>query len=264
VVILDRLVSDNWMSQLAREMNLPETAFVTPTDVDGADYGLRWFTPAVEVDLCGHATLAAAHCLFSDGCSPPIQFATRSGVLTVDQSPDGSLAMDFPTCPAISIPLPDGLSSALGVQVEWVGRGGTSDVLVVLADEQTVRGLTPDIRGLARIDARGVIVTSRADHARPYDFVSRFFGPRVGVDEDPVTGSAHTLLASYWAQILGRPKLRGMQVSARSGLVGVELMGDRVILTGRAVTILDAVLSDAASFDASWSEIPETLPGDQA
>jgi predicted PhzF superfamily epimerase YddE/YHI9 len=190
-------------------------------------------------------------------------------VLTVDQAPDGSLAMDFPTSPTVSIPPPDGLLSALGVSVEWVGRG-TSDVLVVLADEQTVRGLIPDIRGLARVDARGVIVTARADHARPYDFVSRFFGPRVGVDEDPVTGSAHTLLASYWAQILGRPKLRGMQVSARSGLVGVELLGDRVILTGRAVTILDAELSDAASFDAGPPEVArssnstEIPPGDRA
>jgi PhzF family phenazine biosynthesis protein len=247
VVVLAKPASDTWMAALARELNLAETAFVSAAELADADFRLRWFTPAVEVDLCGHATLAAAHCLFADGVTSPVRFATRSGVLTVTQTPDGSLAMDFPSWPPIAIDSQAVLAHALGTAVEWTGRGGTNDVLAVVNSEAAVRTLMPDIAAIAAIDARGVIVTAQADADRPYDFVSRFFAPNVGVAEDPVTGSAHTVLAPFWAERLGKTSLIGLQVSTRSGLVGVQLDGDRVQLTGRAVTIIDGFLSDAAS-----------------
>jgi PhzF family phenazine biosynthesis protein len=243
---LDPQPPDSWRAAVAAELNLAETAFVSATEVPGADFGLRWFTPAVEVDLCGHATLAAAHCLFADGVIGPIRFATRSGILTVTALPDGSRSMDFPANPAAQIEPPDGLTEALGAEPVWVGLGGTGDYLVVLADAATVRGLRPDLAGIARFPVRGVMVTAAADVAEA-DFVSRFFGPAVGVSEDPVTGSAHTALGPYWSSQTGKTELVGLQVSARSGLVGVRLDGDRVALSGRAVVMLDAQLSADAS-----------------
>lgn len=251
VLILDAAPPDSWMASVAAELNLAETAFVIAEagakTGPGADYLLRWFTPAVEVELCGHATLAAAHCLLADGVRGPIRFATRSGVLTVEAQPDGSLLMDFPARPATEIDEPPGLADALGARPLWVGRGGTDDLLVELADEWSVRQLSPDLGALARIPARGIIVTAAADAGEDVDFVSRFFGPLVGVLEDPVTGSAHTVLAPFWADRFGRSELYGLQVSARSGRVGVRLSADRVLLTGRAVTVIDGTLSGPAT-----------------
>ena len=187
--MLDEYPADTWMQSLATEMNLSETAFVVPVDDPDADFRLRWFTPVSEVDLCGHATLGAAHCLFSDRVDGPIRFSTRSGVLTVSQAGD-ALTMDFPARPAVRIDAPDGLADALGADPVWIGRGGTNDVLCELADEPAVRALTPDMTALARVEARGVIVTAAAATGGNYDFVSRFFAPREGIAEDPVTGSA--------------------------------------------------------------------------
>lgn len=245
LVVLERFPADAWMQSLATEMNLSETAFVVPVDSPDADFELRWFTPAAEVDLCGHATLGTAHCLFRDGVAGPIRFATRSGALTVSEA-DGVLGMDFPARPAVQIDPPDGLVDALGVKPRWTGRGGTNDLLCELADEAEVRALRPDIDALRGIDARGVIVTAAAGTGRGYDFVSRFFAPNVGVAEDPVTGSAHTVLAPYWTDLLGRNPLTGFQVSRRGGRIGVEVIGDRVVLSGRAVLIVDGVLSGEA------------------
>lgn len=249
VLRLDELATqppDSWQAAVAAELNLAETAFVSATEVVGADFGLRWFTPTVEVDLCGHATLAAAHCLFVDGVIGPIRFATRSGILTVSALPDGSRSMDFPANPAERIEPPEGLVEALGAEPVWVGLGGTNDYLVELADAATVRALSPDLAAIARFPVRGVVVTAASDVAEA-DFVSRFFGPAVGVPEDPVTGSAHTALGPYWASRTGRTELVGLQASARSGLVGVRLLGDRVALSGRAVVVLDAQLFAEAS-----------------
>ncbi|PZF83848.1 PhzF family phenazine biosynthesis protein [Jiangella anatolica] len=250
VCLLDRTVTDEWMQSVAAELKHSETAFVEPVDGDEAaratpavDYRLRWFTPEVEVDLCGHATLATAHVLFERGESGPIRFSTRSGVLTVTPDRSGAVTMDFPALPARAAAAPDGLAEALGVTPVWTGRS-RFDVLVAVADEATVRGLTPDLAALAAVDARGVIVTARADE-EPYDFVSRFFAPSQGIPEDPVTGSAHCVLGPYWAKELGRgdgKRLTGAQLSARGGVVGVTLRGDRLELTGHARTVLEGEL----------------------
>jgi PhzF family phenazine biosynthesis protein len=201
-----------------------------------------------EVDLCGHATLASAHCLFEDGAEGPNRFGTRSGVLTVDRWPDGSLAMDFPVWAATEIEARSAVADALGAPVEWTGRTGNGAfLLALLADEASVRELRPDLSAVAGLDSSvGLIPTARADPGCNYDFVSRVFAPQAGIPEDPVTGSAHTVLAPYWAERLGRTSLVGLQVSARSGFVGVELDGDRVTLTGRAVTVFDGVLTKPA------------------
>jgi PhzF family phenazine biosynthesis protein len=246
--------SDAWCARVAAELNLSETAFILATDTEDADFGLRWFTPAVEVDLCGHATLASAHVLFADGLASPIRFSTRSGILTVSRQSDGSIAMDFPAQPPTKVDTPPELAAALGTAIGWCGIGG-GDYLVELTDEAAVRAVQPDLAALARLPVRGVIVTALSDvpgsddsvarrrqTAGGADFVSRFFGPAVGVPEDPVTGSAHTVLGPYWSAKLGRTELTGLQVSARTGLVGVKVEGDRVELTGRAVTVIDGML----------------------
>lgn len=248
VVVLAKAPLDGWLASIAREMNLSETAFVIPEALPDADFRLRWFTPAMEIDLCGHATLASAHCLLEDGVSSPIRFATRSGVLTVSRQPDGSLSMDFPATPAVEIDAVPGMAEALGTAVMWTGRsrGGNDFLVGLVADEMTVRELRPDLAGVASLDAAAVIVTAVADRGQAYDFVSRVFGPNLGIPEDPVTGSAHTVLAPYWAGRLGKTSMVGLQASARSGTVGVEVRGDRVAISGRAVTVLDGVLrSDA-------------------
>jgi ureidoacrylate peracid hydrolase len=243
VVMLDEAPSDEWMATVAREAKLSDTAFVIRERLPNADFRLRWFTQGpVEDDLCGHATLAAAHCLFEDGVSSPIRFATRSGVLTVSRREDGSLAMDFPAWPPSEVDPPADIAGALGAPVEWLGRSGNDHLLALVADERAVRDLRPDIERISRIPADVIIVTAAADRERGFDFVSRVFAPNLGINEDPVTGSAHTVLAPFWADRLGRTALAGVQASARSGLVGVELIGDRVIVSGRAVTILDGVL----------------------
>jgi PhzF family phenazine biosynthesis protein len=235
------------MAAVARETNLSDTGFVIREELRDADFRLRWFTQgAVEVELCGHATLASAHCLFEDGVGSPIRFATRSGVLTVSNLGDGSLAMDFPVWPPVQIDRPAGIAAALGTPVEWTGRSANNFLLALAADEGAVRRLTPDLVGVTQLPADVVIVTALADPGHAYDFVSRVFAPKVGINEDPVTGSAHTVLAPYWTNRVGRTSLVGLQASARSGLVGVEVTDDRVIVSGRAVTVFDGVLRSPA------------------
>jgi PhzF family phenazine biosynthesis protein len=239
VAVLAELPADSWMQDVAREMNLSETAFLLPHE-DGFD--LRWFTPTAEVDLCGHATLASAHVLWEDGLLPDeatARFHTRSGLLTARR--EGSwIELDFPSRPPRECPVPEHLVDALGVVPRWVGCS-ESDLLVVLEAEKQVRSLMPDCGLLRRLDVRGVIVTSEAVSAGS-DFVSRFFAPRVGVDEDPVTGSAHCTLAPYWEARLGRTDLVGYQVSSRGGKVRTRVVGDRVLLGGQAVTVMRAEL----------------------
>ncbi|MEV5575179.1 PhzF family phenazine biosynthesis protein [Spirillospora sp. NPDC052269] len=252
VCLLDGPADPGWMQRVAAEMNHSETAFVRPLtgpDEDpDADFELRWFTSRVEVTLCGHATLASAHALFSTGTAAPdrpLRFRTlHSGVLTVAPAPGGGLAMDFPACPPEEIIEPDGLSAALGVPVAWTGRTSVNDVLAEVADAKTVRTLTPDLDALGGIDARGVMVTAAADPGADHDFVSRFFGARgLGGHEDPVTGSAHCALSPFWAARLGRADLTGYQASERGGHVRTELSGGRVALIGGAVTVLDGTLT---------------------
>ncbi len=233
---LDAPAEDGWMSLVAREMNLSETAFLH-AEADGA-YRLRWFTPTVEVDLCGHATLAAAHVLWEDRHADPdatLRFRTRSGELTAVRRGD-RIELKFPARPATACLPPDWLAAALGVPPLWTGLNGM-DLLVEVSTEAEVRGLTPDLNALARAPVRGVIVTAGSDGA-PHDFVSRFFAPNAGVPEDPVTGSAHCALGPFWGERLGRTVLIGYQASPRGGTVGVELHGDRVALLGHAVTVL--------------------------
>lgn len=224
--------SESWMQAVATELGLSETAFLVPRSPSEAD--LRWFTPAAEVDLCGHATLAAAHVLGAD-----VVFHTRSGELRCTMGRDGAVGMDFPALvPTPSTP-PPGLAGALGLAgpAELVSTHTSRfDLLVELAHAHTVRSLRPDIAALGALPHRGIIVTAAGDEPG-IDCVSRFFGPAVGVDEDPVTGSAHCVLAPFWARQLGRTELRGAQVSTRGGEVGMALHGDRVQLSGHAVTV---------------------------
>ena len=235
VCVLPMARDERWMRDVAREMNLSETAFLLAED-DG--YRLRWFTPAVEVALCGHATLASAHVLWQDGhlaTGAPARFHTKSGLLTAEQRGDW-IELDFPATHAAPSPLPPGLAEALGVTPRWSGRC-KFDYLLEVESEATVRALAPDFTSLKRVEARGVMVTSRA--ATPgYDFVSRFFAPRVGVDEDPVTGSAHCALTPFWSERLQRSEMTAFQASRRGGVLRVRLAGDRVGLGGQAVTVL--------------------------
>jgi PhzF family phenazine biosynthesis protein len=229
-----------WMQNIAREMNLAETAFLRPLDGEGGrrEFELRWFTPKVEVDLCGHATLASAHALWESGRLAPTEtarFHTRSGVLTAVRV-DGWIQMDFPVTPNEPAPAPEGLVDGLGVTPLYVGRS-RFDYLVQVESEKILRDLAPDFRRLCAIQARGVIVTSRADDP-DYDFVSRFFAPRAGIDEDPVTGSAHCTLADFWSKQLGKARFLARQISARGGVLRVDLQGDRVLLGGQAITVL--------------------------
>lgn len=235
VCLLDGPRDDRWCQQVAAEMNLAETAFLTPHP-DG--FGLRWFTPTVEVDLCGHATLASAQFLWESGRLPrgsEARFHTRSGLLTASREGDWIL-LDFPATPVTAAPPPHDLAEALGTEPLFVGRS-VFDVFALVADAETVRHLTPDLDRLRQVPARGIIVTAPGDEPG-VDFVSRFFGPAVGVPEDPVTGSAHCGLAPFWAERLGRNRLTGFQASKRGGTVRVELRGDRVGLAGQAVTVL--------------------------
>ncbi|MET9499105.1 PhzF family phenazine biosynthesis protein [Streptomyces sp. NPDC006552] len=247
VLLLDAFPEDAWLQHVAAEVNHAETAFAHPLPAGGeADWALRWFTPGTEVDLCGHATLATAHVLHTTGTTRgPVRFATRSGVLVAAPGDDGAYTLDLPTAPLTEEPVPDGLAEALGARPLSAHDTGASvgDLLVELADEKAVRALAPDLAALARGFERGVIATARAeDPARGHDFVSRCFFPRIGIDEDPVTGSAHTALAPFWGPRLGRTRLTGLQASARTGLVRVELHGARTLLTGNAVTVIDGTL----------------------
>ncbi|WP_406350779.1 PhzF family phenazine biosynthesis protein [Streptomyces sp. NBC_00658] len=238
---------DAWLQNVALEVNHAETAFAHRLPKGGeADWALRWFTPVAEVAMCGHATLATAHVLHTTGAHEgPVRFATLSGVLIATPHEDGSITLDFPTAPLTPVEIPDKVAEALGTQPLSVFDTGPNigDLLIEVADEKTVRGLTPDHKALARYSERGIIATARAeDPSQGYDFVSRCFFPNLGIDEDPVTGSAHTALAPYWSERLGRPDLTGLQASARSGLVRTRLRGDRTLLTGRAVTVIEGEL----------------------
>jgi PhzF family phenazine biosynthesis protein len=235
-----------WMRAVAREMNLSETAFLSPRDGVGrpaaGEFDLRWFTPAVEVALCGHATLASAHVLWETETVGPdcvLRFHTRSGVLTArrDAGREGRwIQLDFPAKAPEPADAPPALIDALGVTPVWVGHN-RMDYLLELESEEAVRRVEPDHRLLRTLPVRGVIVTARSESAE-FDFVSRFFAPGAGIDEDPVTGSAHCCLGPYWQGRLGRPDFLARQVSARGGVVRVGCRGDRVLLGGQAVTVL--------------------------
>jgi PhzF family phenazine biosynthesis protein len=226
-----------WMQRVAREMNLAETAFLVRRP-DGFD--LRWFTPTLEVDLCGHATLASAHTLWEDGQLSPsaeARFHTRSGVLTATRH-DQLIWLDFPATPSRPEAAPPEIERGLGAGVKPVYVGRTIfDYLLELESESAVRALTPDLEALKRLGTRGVIVTARSNDAA-YDFVSRFFAPRSGIAEDPVTGSAHCGLGPYWSGRFHKQELVGYQASERGGVVRVRLEGDRALLGGHAVTVL--------------------------
>jgi PhzF family phenazine biosynthesis protein len=239
IVLLDAAADENWMQSVAAEMNLSETAFVLPLDADVGAFELRWFTPTVEVDLCGHATLASAHVLYETGVLSPYDgaaFATRSGELRVGRADDDLLAMDLPVDP-VSPWEPDAdVVAAVGCEPVGGFRGGGIPI-VELADESAVRTLTPDFAALKATEPGSAIVTAPAS-TPGYDFVSRCFGPRFGIDEDPVTGSSHCALGPLWAARLGRTELRALQVSARGGAMIVRTeSNDRVDLLGRAVTV---------------------------
>lgn len=243
VCLLDESKPDSWMQSVAAEMNLSETAFLLPA---GDAWSLRWMTPTVEVDLCGHATIASAHLLYSQGLASPgqtITFDTRSGTLEA-WSPwtedDRSIRLDFPAIPTTESLAPEGLLNALGVHSARVSRG-RFDYLVEVDREQTMRDLAPDFAALARVEARGIVVTARTSQT-PADFISRGFFPASGINEDPVTGSAHCMLGPYWGARLDKDELLGYQASARGGFVRVDLVADRVYLYGTAVTVVTGTL----------------------
>jgi PhzF family phenazine biosynthesis protein len=242
VCLLPAPQQDKWMQQVAGEMNLSETAFLLRR-ADGFD--LRWFTPVVEVDLCGHATLASAHVLWQEGHLAPeaqARFFTRSGLLTAARQ-GAWIELNFPAVLEEPIAPPAALAPALGVTPLYVGKNQTG-LLVQVATEEQVRTLQPDFTVLKTLPGRGVIVTSRA--ASPdFDFVSRYFAPRAGIDEDPVTGSAHCCLGPFWARQLHKDSFTAYQASARGGVVRVRLQGDRVLLGGQAVTVLRGELLSA-------------------
>lgn len=239
VCLLEGPAEPAWMQDVAREMNLSETAFLHP--MSGA-FGLRWFTPAVEVELCGHATLASAHALWEEGIldtADPALFDTLSGRLVATRRGD-RIEMDFPAERAKPCEPPHGLLEALGGASPVAVARNRFDILIEVADEATVRSLAPDFQGLASLPVRGVMVTAAADElmSSGIDFVSRFFAPAVGVNEDPVTGSAHCCLGPWWADRLGVNELVGRQLSERGGTVGVSVRDERVLLAGKAITVL--------------------------
>jgi len=241
VCLLDRERDEKWMQNVGAEMNLSETAFLLPKN-DG--WSLRWFTPSVEVALCGHATLASAHALWEENLLAPgetAKFHTKSGLLTARQR-DSLIELDFPATPEEKTEAPADLLQALGIaSPRYVGRD-KFDFLVEVGSEDELRRLKPNHAALRQIPVRGVIVTSRASNGE-YDFVSRFFAPGSGVDEDPVTGSAHCRLAPYWSERLGKKEFVAYQASARGGVLRVRLDGDRVKIAGRAITVLRGELA---------------------
>jgi len=240
VCLLDDERDSQWMQAVAAEMNLSETAFVRPL-ADG--FELRWFTPAVEVDLCGHATLASAHVLWSEGVvgdDESIPFHTKSGELECVRRGE-LIEMNFPATAAESLQADEGLTGALGVEPLWVG-GSRFDRLVLVESAQVLRTMQPDFARLKKVPVRGVIVTSESDDPR-FDFLSRFFAPAVGIDEDPVTGSAHCCLGPFWSERLGKTEMTAYQASARGGIVHVRVAGVRIVLGGNAVTAVRGELA---------------------
>lgn len=241
VLLLEEWPADDWLQNVALEMNLAETAFVAR---EGDEWRLRWFTPTVEVDLCGHATLATAHVLFADGLVAPdaaARFRTRSGVLAASRTDDGRIELDFPADRPTPTDEPPGLTAALGVTDAVAFARGAFDVLVEVVSADTVRNIDPDLGALAQTDCRAVVVTAPTGGDDPM-IVSRVFGPRVGIPEDPVTGSAHCTLACWWADRLG-PILKAHQASPRSGDIETILDGDRVRIRGAAVEVLRGTLT---------------------
>jgi PhzF family phenazine biosynthesis protein len=240
VCVLEEVLEDSVMQNIALEMNLAETAFVIR---EQANFRLRWFTPMVEVDLCGHATLATSHILWETGVLKPDEsgvFETRSGQLTATRI-DESIQLDFPSQPPEQCETPRGLLEALGIKdCSFVGQN-KSDYILEVENESVLRGIEPDLDGLRRVECRGVIVTTKSS-TEQYDFVSRFFAPAVGVDEDPVTGSAHCCLTPYWANRLGKDVMNAYQASKRGGELTVQLLGERVQLRGKAVTVIEGNL----------------------
>jgi PhzF family phenazine biosynthesis protein len=253
VCLLDAPADEAWMRRVAAEMNLSETAFLSPADPPAANapptWDLRWFTPEVEVELCGHATLASAHFLFihQKVDAPTVQFLTRSGPLLATRDTNGWIELDLPADPPSAVDPPPGLLAGLGLRDEAVIAVAQSraHTLVEVADPGLVESLAPDFAALRRLDVRGAIVTSVGTGL--YDLVSRYFAPAVGIDEDPVTGSAHATLAPYWSAKLGKTELLARQVSPRGGTLRVQLVDDRALVAGQAVTVFRSRLEQAAS-----------------
>ena len=244
VVLLEEDGDSDWMLQVAREMNLSETAFMYPL---GEYYGLRWFTPGTEVELCGHATLSAAHVLWqtrSVSADQAIRFITLSGELGAQRDGDW-IRLDFPANPLSPVDLPLAVLSAVGGRPVFSGVSGEKWLLEYSSEEE-ILALAPDFVALSGIPGRGLIVTSRSGESN-VDFVSRSFAPWVGINEDPVTGSAHTILGPYWGAKLGKQELTARQVSARGGLLRVGLAGERVFISGQAVTVFSGELSGQAT-----------------
>jgi len=242
VCIMKKPRDAGWMQSLAQEMNLSETAFLSKQE-DG--FSLRWFTPTVEVELCGHATLASAHILWETkmlAAHEQARFHTKSGLLTAEHRGDW-IELNFPATPEQPTTTPAGLAEALGVTPKYVGKS-KFDYLLEVGTEETVRNLKPNFGLLREMKVRGIMVTSRATSSG-YDFVSRFFAPGSGIDEDPVTGSAHCCLGPYWSRQLGKDDLMGYQASKRGGTVHVRVNGDRVYLSGQAITIFRGELDDS-------------------
>lgn len=239
VVPLSGWPDNTWLHNVAMEMNLSETAFLVP---NAQGFDLRWFTPKVEVDLCGHATLASALVVSHLGLQagrPEILFSTRSGILKARCQKD-RIQLDFPIKPATAAQSPPGLVEALGITPQYVGKN-QFDYLVEVESDAVVRSMAPDFKQLSTVACRGIIVTARSADPR-FDFVSRFFAPAAGVDEDPVTGSAHCCLADFWRKRLGRDTFVAYQASARGGVVHVEVRQDRVLLGGQAVIVAQGEL----------------------
>jgi len=234
VCLLDAWPGDGWLQDVAAEMKQSETAFLVQ---NANGYDLRWFTPAVEVALCGHATLASAHFLWEQERTPldkEISFATKSGILKAARR-GAEIELDFPLKPAEPAEPPADLLPALGVEAQYVGRN-QFDYLVEVESELALRRMTPDFKRLSNVPVRGTIVTSRSSDAR-FDFVSRFFAPAAGIDEDPVTGSAHCCLADFWRTRLGKTEFLAYQASRRGGVLRVRVTNDRAFLGGTAVTV---------------------------
>ncbi len=242
VCLVEKEMPDDWLQNMGAEMNLAETAFLICLSQNR--YALRWFTPAVEVELCGHATLASTQVLFDEKLvddQKPIVFETRSGKLIAERK-NGRIALDFPSEPPVGCETPSGLERALGISILYCGRN-RFDYLVEVESESAVREMKPDLAALEALGSRGVVVTARAEATADADFISRAFFPNVGIAEDPVTGSAHCMLGPYWAQKLDRDTLTGYQASKRGGYVHVKMKGARVELLGDAVIVFKAMMT---------------------
>ena len=238
VCVLNEPAPEGWMQNVAMELNLPETAFVWPEGA-GSDMRIRWFNPQSEVELCGHATLAAAHVLFEQGAFSPeseICFLSLSGELAARRLAGGWLELDFPATPPEEGPPPEGLAEAMGMEPVWAGMS-RFDCLLLAGSAAMVRSLQPDFTALLDVDARGVIVTAPSGEPG-LDFISRYFSPTLGINEDPVTGRAHCCLAPFWAERLGKRRMTGYQASPRGGTVRLRLGLGRVYMAGQAVTVL--------------------------